>query len=634
MLLSVIRIRRMNLRNLNPTMAASLIGLFLPALAGFAMADQGNPESLSRTGLADLKVVLPETQCSDLVNAQITMPADAAVHIVEAVEVRDTELAPYCKVTGYVSPEVRFEVRLPIKTWTQRFVQTGCGGLCGNLNIHLGNDSGCAPAQNGELVLASTDMGHSGGMDAAWADGHPERVIDFAYRGVHVTTLAAKAITTAYYGQKPKYSYFAGCSDGGREALMEAQRYPGDFDGITAGAPAMNFITQNTFYHGWNALVNRDSNGKTILTAAQLPVLHAAVMQACDALDGLKDGLISDPTACHFDPVVIQCKAGQDPSQCLSPAQVEVVRKIYRGAHDAEGHQLVISGPQFGSELAWEGVYIPRAENQPVMSGGISLGTFRYLTSWQSQPSLALADLHFDEAEFKKITTLHALFDATDPDLSRFAALGHKLIMWHGWADPHISPLNSIAYYQAMQRTLGEQKVKDFARLYLFPGGYHCGGGEGPFNMDLLTPIMQWVESGMAPDKIVASHTKAPAGFRGPPAGDRPPNAQNGPPPMAPGGPPSGMRPGPPGPMGAPGLLPPTPGAVDRTRPIFPYPGQARYTGTGSIDSETSFVLGKGVELPANRLQWMGSSFYTPGYEMWCTVTTSGVQCSTQKSGS
>ena len=522
------------------------------ALAAFALAGQGKPEAPARTGLADLKVVLPSGPCSDLANARIAMPADAALHISAAVEVRDDGPSPYCKVTGFVSPEVRFEVRLPMNTWTQRLVQTGCGGLCGNLNIRLGNAASCAPAQNGELILASTDMGHSGGMDAVWADGHPQRAIDFAYRGVHVTTLAAKAIATAYYGQKPKYSYFAGCSDGGREGLMEAQRYPEDFDGITAGAPAMNFITQNTFYHGWNTMVNRDTSGKTILTSAQLPLLHAAVIKDCDSPDGLQDGLISDPTACHFDPQTIQCQDGNQ-TQCLTAAQVEVARKIYRGANDGKGEQLVISGPQFGSELAWEGVYIPRGENQPVMSAGISLGTLRYLTSWQAQSNLTLADLRFDDAEFKKITPLHALFDATDPDLSRFAGLSHKLILWHGWADPHISPLNSIAYYQAMRQMLGELRVKEFARLYLFPGGYHCGGGEGPFNVDLLTPMMQWVESGMAPDKIIASHTKGAVGPNAPPQ------------------------------------------AVDRMRPVYPYPEQAKYNGKGSIDMDANFSRAPGA---------------------------------------
>ncbi len=593
--------------------------------AAWLLAGHEDAKNLPRTGLADLKVILPTVECSELTRTQITLPGEAPTHITEAVEVTGQGPAAYCKVSGYAEPEVRFEVRLPLKTWTQRFVQTGCGGLCGMLSIHTGNDSGCAPSQNGELVLASTDMGHSGGMDGSWADGHPQRAIDFAYRGVHVTTLAAKAISAAYYGQKPKYSYFAGCSDGGREALMEAQRYPEDFDGITAGAPAMNFITQNTYYHGWNAFMNRDADGKPILTAAQLPILHAAVLNACDALDGLKDGLISDPTACHFDPGTVVCKTGQDPKECLTEAQADVARKIYQGAHDAKGDQMVISGPQPGSELAWAGVYIPRGPNDMVMSGSISLGTLRYLSAWEAQPKLTLADLHFDSPDFGKVTHLHSVFDATDPDLSKFAGLSHKLILWHGWSDPHISPLNTIAYYEAMQRTLGEAKVKEFARLYLFPGGYHCGGGDGPFNMDLMTPIMQWVESGNAPGKIVATHESGgQGGFGGPPPGERPAGGRgaNGQmPPMMPQG--SGRPP-----AGAPGLLPATPGKVDRSRPVFPYPEQARYTGMGSPDEAENFVGVGGKELPADRLQWLGSSFYSGGYESWCSVSGGAVQCS------
>ena len=178
---------------------------------------------------------------------------------------------------------------------------------------------------------------------------------------------------------------------------------------------------------------------------------------------------------------------------------------------------------------------------------------------------------------------LHSLYDATDPDLSRFAALNHKLIVWHGWSDPHISPLNSIAYYEAMQHTMGQQRVKEFARLYLFPGGYHCGGGDGPFNMDLLTPIMQWVETGAAPNQIIASHTSQP----------------NGP--------------------------------IDRTRPVFPYPQQAKYTGSGSINDAANFTSKNAAALPANRLEWLGSGFYTPGYETWCTVKDKVATCSHEK---
>lgn len=557
---------------------------FSLAIALVAYGRLGNAAVPSDSPLAYLKAIPPVIQCSDLVRASIAMPPDAPTHIEKAVEVTDAGPAAYCDVTGYVEPEVRFEVRLPLKNWTQRFVQTGCGGLCGKLTIRLANDSNCTPAQNGQLVLASTDMGHEGGMDAGWADGHPQRVIDFAYRGVHVTALAAKAITKAYYGQAPRYAYFAGCSDGGREALMEAQRFPEDFDGITAGASAMNFIAQNTFYHAWNAIVNRDDTGTPVLTAAQLRILHNAVIQACDASDGLKDGLISNPTACHFDPATIVCKPGQDSSTCLTRAQADVAAQLYQGAHDSHGQQMVISGPQYGSELAWAGVFVPRNANDHSMSGAISLETLRYLTSWVPKPNFTLSNLSFTAAEFEKITALHGLFDATDPDLSRFAGLNHRLIMWHGWADPHISPLNSIAYYEAMQSALGTDRVRQFARLYLFPGGYHCGGGEGPFNMDLLTPIMQWVERGRAPEQIVASHTSGS------------PEARN-------------------------------PGEVDRTRPVFPYPEIARYSGQGSINSASSFTSAIADELSGSRSQWLGSSFYQPGYELWCTVTGNTPKC-------
>ncbi len=324
--------------------------IFNPCLASLSLA--------FTIRAADLPAVAPAIDCTQLATADLSAVADAPIHITAAAPVADGKPAPYCKVTGYVEPQVKFEVRLPLSGWTQRFLQTGCGGLCGNLSIHVSNAQTCPAAENGELALASTDMGHEG-MNPSWGDD-PKLRIDFAYRGVHVTTLAAKALIAKYYGRPAKYSYFAGCSDGGREALMEAERYPNDFDGITAGAPAMNFITQNTFYHGWNARVNTDANGHVILTADKLPILHAAALASCDAVDGNKDGLINDPRNCHFDPGVTLCKAGQDPSTCLTEAQVDTAREIYRGAHDAKGNQLVLSGPQVGSELAWKGVEVPR----------------------------------------------------------------------------------------------------------------------------------------------------------------------------------------------------------------------------------------------------------------------------------
>jgi feruloyl esterase len=536
----------------------------------------------------------------------------------------DGKPAPYCDVQGYVDPQVKFEARLPLSNWTQRYVQTGCGGLCGMLGIRLGNDDGCVPAQNGEVALASTDMGHSGGMDGRFGEKDYQLRIDFAYRGVHVTALAAKALIEKYYGQQARYSYFAGCSDGGREALMEAQRYPQEFNGITAGAPAMNFTTQNTFYHGWNARVNTAADGKPILTADKLPILHKAALAQCDAADGLQDGLISNPVTCHFDPVVTQCKPEQDAASCLTAAQVKAAREIYAGAHDSEGNKFVLSGPLPGSELAWEGVYVPRQGGDRTMSAMIATGTLKYLAYEDNPPaSYTLGDLKFDRASFAETTRLHSLYDATNPDLSAFSSAGGKLILWHGLADPHISPLNTIAYYTAMEQLLGKPAVEWFARLYFFPGGYHCGGGEGPFNVDLLSPIMAWVENGSAPFALIASHVPSNGMPSGPPpgaipAGGRPPM---GPPPSA-----AGTRP----PMGPPPDMDAPPSALanpDRTRPVFPYPLTPKYTGTGSPDDAKNFVQGSAEPVPASALNWMGSSFYSAHFQQWCTASGSYMTC-------
>ena len=473
-----------------------------------------------KSGLADLAGKAPVMSCADLAKADLSGVVDKPIHITSAAEVADGKPTPYCRVLGYVEPAVKFEVRLPLSGWTQRYLQTGCGGLCGRLGIRTGNDMGCAPSQNGELALASTDMGHSSD-DKAWGADQQKRV-DFAYRGVHVTAVVAKALIEKYYGQKPRYSYFAGCSDGGREALMEAQRYPQDFNGITAGAAAMNFVTQNTFYHGWQARMNVDASGKVVLGPDRMPVLHKAALDSCDATDGLKDGLIADPRACRFDPAVVQCRPGQDPATCLSPEQVEVARRIYRGAHDASGRQLTIGGPLAGSELGWPGVQVPRAV------GGQDIGSRNFATEAlcgvvQDNPipaSCSLDDLGFDSQTFEKLKAMHGVYDATDPDLGKFNAAGGKLVLWHGWADQHISPLNSIAYYRAMLDVMGEERVKTFTRLYLFPGGSHCRGGEGPFNVDLMSAIMAWVETGQAPHKLIAYHTTGgeprPGGEGGP----------------------------------------------------------------------------------------------------------------------
>jgi feruloyl esterase len=634
---------------------------FAVYLCRAASASAQEPRSVSQ--IAALTAIGPAVDCTRLATIDISPAVGAKTHITSAKVMHQGQPAPYCRVTGYVEPAIKFEVRLPMTTWTQRFVQTGCGGLCGNLSIHLGNDDGCYPAQHGEFALASTDMGHSGGMDGKFGEKDYQLRIDFAYRGVHVTTLASKALIAAFYGQGPRYSYFSGCSDGGREALMEAERFPQDFNGITAGAPAMNFTTQNTFYHGWNALKNTAADGQPILTADKLPILHQAALQACDVADGLKDGLISDPLSCHVDPAVVECKPGAGGASCLTHAQVETARAIYEGAHDAKGDKFVLSGPLPGSELAWAGVYVPMQGDSHIMSSMISTGTLKYLAyDTNPTPDYTLKDLQFTSANFNATTQLHGLYDATDPDLTPFSKAGGKLILWHGLADPHISPLNTVAYYAAMNKVMGEQAVQQFARLYLFPGGYHCRGGEGPFNSDLMAAIMAWVEKGSAPFALIASHQGG--GTRGPIAGAPGGMPSGGLPPLPPGASPQGGLP--PLPEGAmpPGGLPPLPSGgmppsgfpaggppagmppmgdqenaragalekpvVDRTRPIYPYPLTAKYDGTGSIDDATSFGPGPAKPASSAQLDWLGSSFYTPHYEVWCQGQGAAMNCTSK----
>jgi feruloyl esterase len=564
---------------------------------------------------ASLSEVVPVTDCGKLAQADIRSAVGAETHITAADPVTDGMPSPYCRVTGYIMPMVRFEVRLPLNTWTQRFVQTGCGGLCGNLNIRLGNAEGCYPANHGDIALASTDMGHTGGTDGKF--GEDERLrIDFAYRGVHVTTLAAKALISTFYGQGPKYSYFSGCSDGGREALMEAERFPQDFNGITAGAPAMNFTTQNTFYHGWNAVQNTGADGKPILTADKLPILHRAVLAACDAADGLKDGLISDPVSCHFDPAVVERKGADKTTGCLTHAQAETARAIYEGAHDDHGEKLVLSGPLPGSELAWAGVYVPPPGDDHIMSAMISTGSLKNLVYPKNPPATyTLKELQFTPESFQQTTRLHGLYDATDPDLGAFAKNGGKLILWHGLADPHISPLNTIAYYTAMNKVMGESAVRQFARLYLFPGGYHCGNGEGPFTFDLMSTVMAWVEQGTAPDAIIAAHEKE--NEKRPVAGAPSETPSGGRPSVQaplPGGPSPSAKHDQPEVQGEKGANP----NVHRTRPISPYPLTVKYKGTGSINDANNFAVGPTHPVPAAKLSRLGSSFYSPHYELWC----------------
>ncbi|PBP66739.1 tannase/feruloyl esterase family alpha/beta hydrolase, partial [Pseudomonas syringae] len=308
-----------------------------PALARMA-------SSATADNTARLAVVKPVSNCAALSSVDLSDLGGQGSRVLAASESTRDGVA-VCTVEARLAPQINFRLELPTGTWEQRYLQVGCGGLCGNVNSTVRAADGCISLSAGAFAVASTDMGHLA-ADEHFGDD-PQKRADFAHRGVHLTALASKKLIAAFYGRKAQYAYFSGCSDGGREALIEAQRYPDDFDGIIAGAPALNFQVQKTLYHGWMARSNRGADGKPILLASRLPLLHKAVLEQCDLLDGQIDGLVADPRICHFDPAALQCKASADPATCLSAEEVATVRRFYEGPKDAvSGERLTLGGPQ------------------------------------------------------------------------------------------------------------------------------------------------------------------------------------------------------------------------------------------------------------------------------------------------
>ncbi|MCT9082213.1 tannase/feruloyl esterase family alpha/beta hydrolase [Streptomyces fulvoviolaceus] len=552
-----------------------------PAPAAGAGSASARP-AVTAEGLADLPAVRPVMDCADVTGLDLEGVTDAPVTISSATVVT-TGVAPYCEVRGTIAPADTIVMRLPVDGWTQRYVQTGCGGLCGSANINYGQASTCPVVQDGTVASATTDMGHQGLNDGSWALNNPQAQIDFAYRGVHVTSQVAKAVIGRFYGKSPAYSYFTGCSDGGREALMEAQRYPNDFDGIAAGAPANNMVVQNTFHHAWNVLTNKDADGNYVLLADKLPLIHQAVLDACDALDGLEDGLLDDPRQCDFDPKTLVCKpdqSGQDASACLTEAQAGVVQRLHDGATDAKGRKLELAiSHEWGSELEWT-LFVPKTQGQTVSSENFVTSFARYLAYTNApNPDFQLSDLKFTLESFWKTVQSSGYLAALDPDLSAFSASGGKLLLWHGWNDQHISPQGTLAYYDALRKTVGAKKADSFAKLYLFPGVAHCGGGDGPNTFDVLTPVMAWAESARKPAEIVAANAAAD-------------------------------------------------GTVTRTRPVYPYPQVARYDGTGSVDDASNFVAVTPTTRPdADAYDWVGKRLFSSDYQTWCRAVDGELVC-------
>jgi feruloyl esterase len=433
-------------------------------------------------------------------------------------------LPEFCRVSATLTPsadsDIKVEIWLPASGWNGKLQAVGNGAWSGAIGY-----AALADALRLGYAAASTDTGHVGGS-ASFALGHPEKLIDFAYRSEHLMTVQAKAIISAFYGSSPKYAYWNGCSAGGRQAMKEAQMFPADFDGIIAGSPGLDWSGRTAQAVRVSQALQKE---EARLTAAQLPVVHSAVLQACDALDGVKDGLIENPAACKFDPSVLQCKTAAA-ANCLSAAQVETVRMIYSPIVNVKTKRE-ITGLLPGSELGWTDL------GWTASARATGLDHFRYVIfkdpAWDLLKFSVSADVpRLEDGE-------SAAIDARDPNLKPFFARGGKLLQYHGWSDPQISPLASTTYYERVLSTVGPSTAANSYRLFMVPGMGHCSGGEGPNEFDKVGALEAWVEQGKAPNQIVATHS----------AGGKP----------------------------------------DRTRPLCAYPQVARYKGTGSMDEAANF---------------------------------------------
>jgi len=418
----------------------------------------------------------------------------------------------FCRVVAESKPtsdsDIKLEVWMPVSGWNGKLQGLGNGGFAG-----LIDDMSLAQAIKAGYAAAATDTGHTGTpIEAAWALGHPEKVVDFGHRGIHEMTLVAKELVKSFYGKAAQRAYFAGCSDGGREALMEAQRYPEDYDGIVAGAPANNWTPLlTTAVYDTQALT---MDAGSFIPPAKISTIGTAVNAACDELDGVRDGILNDPRQCHFDPSTIQCK-GEDSNNCLTAAQVRTLKKLYAGTPDSAG-RIVFPGYLPGAEEGqggW-GLWITGPAQAKSLMAFFGIGfysDFVYEKADWDYKTFAV-DAGLKAANDKTAQALNA----TDPDMKAFKAHGGKLILYHGWNDPAISALNTVQYYDSVIAKMGQKDVDGFVRLYMAPGMQHCGSGPGTDSFggvgeaadpqhNINAALELWVEKGTAPGTIIAS---------------------------------------------------------------------------------------------------------------------------------
>ncbi|HEX8485341.1 tannase/feruloyl esterase family alpha/beta hydrolase [Sphingomonas sp.] len=520
----------------------AMIGSPAAASNGYSFLDAGASRlDYSRADVA------PAIPCKALMRA-----FTADLTIASAVDVPATGTVPaYCRVRGVITPEIQFEVRLPTR-WNRRIYMTGNGGYGGQPVDTFYAQYRDTAIRHG-FATAATNTGHDARAepDATFAARNLQKKIDWAYRATHLTAEASKQLVRMYFDRAHSFAYLDGCSNGGRQGLISAQRFPQDFDGIVAGAPLLNF-TETSISYLWTSR----ALAQTPIPAPKMPMIAAAVLRRCDAKDGVRDGLIADPRACNFDPArdLPRC-SGDAGGACVTAAELVTLQKI-RSGPPANGRPYVhgvlpgaepdgvIYLPPNDIKTGWfEWVSDPRG---PMFYQGQLAEQFLKYMAYPVQDPQARADAFDFTSDPARMTEGRQMVDALDPDLGDFARRGGKLLMYHGWADLGTNPLHTIDYFNAATARGGGPAGSDSVRLFLLPGMFHCFGGYGPDRMDAMTAIINWVEAGQAPDAIVAGKTERREGGR---------------------------------------LL--------RTRPVCAYPKIARYRGSGSMDAATSFTCAK-----------------------------------------
>ncbi len=494
--------------------------------------------------LADLKLANTTiTSAKTIAAGAFTLPPGVPVSPSSAASFK--KLPDFCRVEGVLQPStdshIEFEVWLPAFGWNGKIHGEGNGGFAGSINY-----TALAGSVLAGYASSSTDTGHKGeATEARWALGHTEKIVDFGYRAIHETAEKSKIIVRAFYEEDVKHSYFSSCSNGGRQALMEAQRYPEDYDGIIAGAPAAAWTHIGTAFI-WD-LQATEIDPASYIPQGKFPAIEAGVVAACDARDGVKDGVIDDPTKCDFKPSALLCK-GAESDACLTQPQITALEKIYAGPRNSRGEQIY---PAF----------LPGGESGPGgwglwVSGAGPGKSLQYQFATQGWTNMM-----YENADFRTINLEHdvkladdamgARLNAVDPDLKALKDRGGKLILYHGWSDAALAPMATVNYYQSVVAKMGQKPTAEFVRLYMVPGMQHCGGGPGTDSFgatpggpsdaqhSISAAMESWVENRIAPNRIIATKLAA--------------------------------------------------GQVVRTRPLCPYPQIARYSGSGSTDAAASF---------------------------------------------